>query len=316
MVPAPIRVLYIAGSGRSGSTFLANLLGSVPGAFAAGELRYLFQRGMIEDRLCGCGATFSDCPLWRTVVDRAGFDPAIAEEMAQAVRAGSRARDLPALVLAHRRRPVEPAIEGTVEERLRHLYLAIAEVSGARCIVDSSKLPTYGYQLQGVEGLDVRFVHLVRDPRAAAFSWTRAKPVADRPGGPHMQQRSPLASSVLWSVWNAAALAFWADVPDRYLRVRYEDLVGSPRSTFERVADFAGLDPTTLPFLDESSVQLEANHSVAGNPVRHLDGPVQIRADEEWATAMPHRQRAIVTAVSAPLMRTFRYPILATTGAS
>ena len=37
---APARVLLIAGSGRSGSTMLANLLGSLPGVFSGGEIRY------------------------------------------------------------------------------------------------------------------------------------------------------------------------------------------------------------------------------------------------------------------------------------
>ena len=44
----PVKVLLLAGSGRSGSTVLANLLGSVEGAFSGGELRYLWERGLRE----------------------------------------------------------------------------------------------------------------------------------------------------------------------------------------------------------------------------------------------------------------------------
>lgn len=36
----PVRVLYIAGTGRSGTTIFSNLLGQVPGCLAAGEVRY------------------------------------------------------------------------------------------------------------------------------------------------------------------------------------------------------------------------------------------------------------------------------------
>ena len=40
-------------------------LGEVDGFFFAGELRYLWQRGLVEDRLCGCGLPLSACPFWR-----------------------------------------------------------------------------------------------------------------------------------------------------------------------------------------------------------------------------------------------------------
>src|SRR6476469_6184391 len=65
------RVLYVAGTGRSGSTLLARILDRADGVFAAGEVRYMWQRGLVEDRLCGCGERFSECPFWRDVLERA-----------------------------------------------------------------------------------------------------------------------------------------------------------------------------------------------------------------------------------------------------
>lgn len=37
----PVTVLYLTGSGRSGTTLVNNLVGQLDGAFACGELRYL-----------------------------------------------------------------------------------------------------------------------------------------------------------------------------------------------------------------------------------------------------------------------------------
>src|SRR4029078_5765586 len=62
-----LRVLFIAGWGRSGSTLLDRILGQVPGVFSAGELRHIWQRGVGEDRLCGCGEPFASCSVWRKV---------------------------------------------------------------------------------------------------------------------------------------------------------------------------------------------------------------------------------------------------------
>ena len=44
-------MLHISGEGRSGSALLGSLLGRRRGWFSAGEVRYLWQRGLIERRL-------------------------------------------------------------------------------------------------------------------------------------------------------------------------------------------------------------------------------------------------------------------------
>jgi len=52
------------------------------------------------------------------------------------------------------------------------LYDAVAAESGCNVIVDSSK--TYGHLaiLQGIPGLEITPVHLVRDPRGVALTVT------------------------------------------------------------------------------------------------------------------------------------------------
>ena len=64
----PVRVLYVAGTGRSGSTLVSTILGHLPGVFSAGELRFLWLRGVTQDQMCGCGARFSACPVWVDVM--------------------------------------------------------------------------------------------------------------------------------------------------------------------------------------------------------------------------------------------------------
>src|SRR4051794_38468775 len=64
--PGP-SIVYIGGTGRSGSTLLARLLSGVPGVVAVGELRYVLDRGMTQDHLCGCGRPFRACPFWHDV---------------------------------------------------------------------------------------------------------------------------------------------------------------------------------------------------------------------------------------------------------
>src|SRR3954452_12149224 len=75
MTPTRTRVLSIVGPGRSGTTILGNILGEVEGVTNAGELRWLWRRGLMERRPCGCGLPPAECPRWSAVLDRVGGKP-------------------------------------------------------------------------------------------------------------------------------------------------------------------------------------------------------------------------------------------------
>ena len=330
--PRPVRVLYLAGSGRSGSTVVTNILGQLPGTFAGGELRYLWQRGVQLDHLCGCGQPFSTCPVWVAVMQRVRASGALtarpaAGEVATSGRppeADGTGHDEPAIASRLLRRLRIARLPGALARKavgrravrehpddvvIASLYRAIAEETGADIIIDGSKLPPYGLLLQEQPGLEVFIVHLVRDPRATAFSWLRTKPSRDTAQGAQMQRQETWKSALLWTVWNLTAAWLWrADAP-RVTRLRYEDLIADPVGQLSAVVLMVGGEPDKLPFLGPDRVQLGPTHSVAGNPNRHDTGVVQLRADDQWRNAMSRTDRAVVTLITALGLRWFGYPL-------
>ncbi len=62
------KLIYIAGSGKSGSTLLDIILGSNENAFSIGELNFLFRKGLIEKEYCTCKAIVKDCEIWKEVL--------------------------------------------------------------------------------------------------------------------------------------------------------------------------------------------------------------------------------------------------------
>jgi hypothetical protein len=308
--PRRTRVLYIAGTGRSGSTLLAAILGEVEGVFTAGELRFLWERSLLEDRLCGCGLHFGACTLWEGVLEtafggRAGID---ARHELREQRRRTRIRHLPRLLVAGDGRGVAANdAHGEHGERLERLYARVAEATGAGVVVDSSKLPSYARLLDTLPGVDVHVVHLVRDPRAAARSWMRQKPQPDRGWLAPMQTIGPLKSASLWVLWNATAELLWRGRPDRYLRVRYEDLMERPQETVGRILAMVGMAGAATPFVDERTVTLGVNHTVAGNPDRLRHGLTRLRADGGGPDDLRTRDRLLVTALAAPLLLRYGY---------
>lgn len=306
----PLRVLYVTGTGRSGSTLLTRLLGSVPGVFAAGEMRFLWDRGLAPGARCGCRELVRDCPVWSAVsrqLDPRG-DGREAAEFEASLYSVIRMRRAPRWLLRPRRR-LTPE-ETDVARRLVEAYRAVSATSGAALIVDSSKHPNFAALLDSRPELDVSMLHLVRDPRAAAWSWQRgsAGTVAKGFDEP-MDRLSWVKSSALWMVWNGlTAFRFGRrSQSGQYLRMRYEDIMENPRRAASEIAAFAGIDPSSLPFTDDIHADLATSHVIAGNPNRMDDGSVTFSLDRRWETAMSTGDKAKVTLLTMPLLGRFGY---------
>jgi hypothetical protein len=300
-----VKILYIAGDGRSGSTVLEKLLGQLPGVFAGGELTFLWEYAL-RGR-CSCGRPLVECDVW-TAIFEAAYGGLEGVEPAELVRRRRRFRSvhLPLMVVpAIRRRLV--ARLGDYPAVVERLYGAIASTTGARVIVDSSKEPHYSWILRQRPALDLYVLHLVRDPRAVANAWRKRREQAGLPGT-EMERRSAALSAVHYAVSNGATEVLWARRPGRYLRVRYEDLVTDPIAVGDAIAALVG-EPLDLRAVlpDGHRGVVGPTHSAWGNPNRFETGAIEVRPDEVWRTALPRRARAVVTALDAPFLVRYGY---------
>lgn len=307
MVVTRPRILYLTGWLRSGSTLLGNVLGELPGVLHVGELHYVWHNGVLAEgtnSLCGCGRNLLDCDLWSTIVGTAR-DTKVAVGAARAValqRTLLRTRHTRARLAEVRNPARAPGVDEVVGQTV-DLYRLLAEHGGDRLIIDGSKYPAEAATLLGRSDLEVRVLHIVRDPRATAFSYRRAKDYID--------PMSPSRSSAFWTAFNLASEAVGGAAGTRYLRVRHEDLCAQPREVVGEVMRFAGL--TGEPPVDQAGrVRLGPNHTVTGNPDRLSGGEAVIRADERWRTGLSRRETVAATLPALPLLARYGYPLLPT----
>ncbi len=291
-------VVYIAGSGHSGSTLLERVLGEIPGFANVGELIDLFRRDASRAHRCGCGRHFADCAFWANVGKRTFGDWADARvaDIHPLQRRVAQQRYLPHLVAM-------PATgRGFRADAARYgawytsLYHAIATEADATYVVDASKWPIQALALSRA-GIDVRVIHLIRDVRGVAHSFTK-------------RDRKPAATAARWVLHQSQAeLLRLCDLP--FVRLHYEDFVREPRHTVETALAALGvlLRPSDLEHFGDNCVTLGPSHGIHGNPMRFRSGEIALRADEAWREQMSRRNRILVTAIGLPfLVRYGRHP--------
>jgi hypothetical protein len=304
------KVLYIAGWARSGSTVVEQVLGQVGGWLPCGEITNVWR-----NFVCGCGSPVFDCPFWQPILKETlerhpGLDPqAVIAIRDQAL---TQTPATLAAIARERKRGLDPdSPRGRYRSLLLDLYASLARATGAKVLIDSSKTAADAYMLAALTEVELYVLHLVRDPRATAYSWSRRKPQSYEPLV-YFGQLSPRRSSVNW-LRRHAVIELFVRPPqaDRYMRMRYEDFAAQPHRAARSICSLIGEPDAGLPFASEHLIQIEPNHTASGNPIRFAHRQLEIRPDVEWRALMDRRSRLLATLPAAPLMRRYGYPLLA-----
>jgi hypothetical protein len=222
------RVLYVMGSGHSGSTILGLTLGNCDGFFYAGELDNWLTRSGVSV----IGGT-ERTRFWSSVREQIGNPEQLFGAQAQtnlerssaALRVGNFAA----------RREMRPSWQRITEE----LYEALAETSGASYIIDTSHFPLRAHELKKLAGIDVHLLFLVRDPEQVLHSFTR---FLNRHA---LSDRFIRVLSKNLDIWLTHVLALWVFLRaprSKRLFLRHEDFLAEPEHVLRQILDFTGSD--------------------------------------------------------------------------
>jgi hypothetical protein len=287
---------YVVGDGRSGSTLLGSLLAAaLGGAFDCGELHLLWV-SRVDGRVCTCGVEVARCPVWEAVAGEVRDELGLPDDEAVAEIARGRLRQRQLLAP---RLPAPPPDELALR---RATEAAIERVTGAPAFVDTSKLSSVLWTA-GHLARPLGAVHLVRDARAVAFSWSQTRPDPSLGGAP-MERKSTLRSASDWMRAHVTTARVVRRLGrDQVVRLRYEDMVRDPGAALRTILGDAmtGADVMAFDHGDDGP-----SHAIAGNPTRFTTGQ-RISPDERWRTEMAVAERAVATALTAPLLCRFGY---------
>lgn len=278
-----------------------------------GEAVLVWRFGVVGDGKCSCGRSFSTCVFWQQVADSAPglFDAKSVRRYVDFLNSSIlQTRRLPSLWTKKGRQQIVDAIPSGFLEDTARLYEAARNAAGAQVVVDSSKFAAYRFLLGLVPDLDVTVVHLIRDPRAVAFSWQRRSEPSQLEQSDeslHFPGRSALVAGLDWVLQNSST-----DVINRlddyaHYRLRYEDFVARPQFTVRQLVEAMDVANDAIGE-KEPTIELPEVH-IFGNPSRFKSGAIPIRLDDEWRRQMKPSERTLITALSGPLMLRYGYSL-------
>jgi hypothetical protein len=302
-----LRVIYLAGTGHTGSTLLGILLqmhpriASVGGAAVTLKTR---RRGNAAKQVCSCGERIGECPFWRQVFDdvqRQGFElgatrwandyriehPLLRKLLSQpSSNRGVRflqnwATDFLPLYSARIR---------SVDRVNIAFIRAVLEARDADVYVDTSKRALRLMRLLKLPQLDVKVVRLVRDVRAYAASLKRRRgqTVAD--------------ASRSWRETQQVMADISSRLPaSQCMLLRYEDLCTDLDATLGKLHAFAGVGPAS----PIRSIQ-KGQHHVIGNGMR-LEGAIRVRLDERWKQQLTPEEQQQALEIAGDTNRALGY---------
>ena len=260
------KVIYIAGQGHSGSTLLDMLIAShskfeSPGEVSRKTIRWLFSKS--ESPRCSCGGTAETCGQWRDI-------------RRLLVNAGVTSAD--------------DLLISPSPESLDAFVGAVLSASGRSVYVESSKSVGRLMALLACPALDVHVIHLIRDPRANAFSWRR-------------KDGRLYGWIPRWFRQNRRIGKL--DVrPNRLMRVRYEDLVAKPEAMVAAVMGFCGeqFEPEQMKF------RTKQHHMTGTNRIGKAEDQA-ISPDTKYIDALSSLEWWICVALSLGGLRKYGYPL-------
>jgi len=307
--PGAIPVVYVVGSGRSGTTLMDTILSNHPRLYGAGEMALLAVDNLYHRFYCPCGKPVDQCQFWTAVVaewyQRTGLSDLSEHARIRQRFEGPRLQGLSRLMREQwfRSRGFAEYARQTTE-----LYRSIQHVSGKEIVVDSSAIPMRALALSLMPGIDLRVIHLVRDCRGVAWSLRKGLKEDPKAGICTTERPRPVRRSALtWIAYNLASSWVCRRLPKgRALFCRYEDLSTQCSTELRRIGEFLGCDFEEIIQRLDSGGALKVGCTFGGNRMR-MSGDVRLRLDTDWRQKLTPAEQQTLNRMCGWLMRKYGY---------
>lgn len=242
-----IKLVYIMGAGRSGSTILGILLGNLRDSFFAGEL-------FAWIKLKGSPKTTKKEIIdfwWKIKNDIPNSEELLRENYFKAMEYHTSLFS-PKWLFNKKMR------SGYWKYNV-YLLNAIKEYERNKIIVDSSNYPLRAYWLNKCKDIELKVIYLVRNPYDVINSFQKKNV--------EQTSKNPLNANIyLLTVSILSTVVFWLIPKNKKMKVRYEDVGSNPEEIMDKISMFLGVENTI-----ENYNALKTGYIFEGNRIRNKD---------------------------------------------
>ena len=250
-----IKVIYILGAGRSGSTLIDTVLGQHENVFGCGELGH-FAHPFMNDVLCSCGELFPLCSLWSGIrkqwEEKIGISANHYLSLQQFCEMYQTPYDKgisqPWRFCKEMKRSLWPLNTSSTQfkqyaESTALLFKLIAEHTGKKIIVDSSKRVHRAYLLSKISEIELYILRLVRDGRGVMNSTKKKLSNQKKQYGWDSKPLPVWRAAVSWVKTNLLCdFAASRHIRSRFFFCRYEDFARDPGATLQALGAWLKID--------------------------------------------------------------------------
>ena len=251
-------ILYVMGTGRSGSTILDIMLGNNSNVFNGGELNFLVRDGFLHRMDCSCGEAFDTCKIWSAVLKKHTLSESVCLDLITESRRLEWHTGFFPLALGFRKIDWD----GTYIRYIKALFRHISEVTEKRIIVDSSKYAGRALLLSRVLPNKVRVIWLTRSPLGLLSSFQKQN-IGEQPP-------KSVASTFLYILYVVLCswIAFHRLPKNRRIQIRFEDMQNDPTAVIKKIERWSGFNLSQSKDILDRNVLFEVNHILTGNRLR------------------------------------------------
>jgi hypothetical protein len=303
-----IRYVCLPGSRFTGSTLLGSLLNEHPDCSSIGAATGLIRRTDLSTYRCSCGELFRECEFWNHIAARTralGHPVNVFETNFWNTHLRLSRNQLTNTLLARSlgweplnrvRDAVVGAVPGTGEAFSRmgwntwSLASAVLERTGKTVFVDTARDHQRPKYLAPFPMLDVKVIHLIRDPRGNVASIMKHTGV------------DVATAARQWAHSNVEAARVRRYLPpERWMSLHYEELCADPAGVLDRISDFLGIGRPMM----QDGFRNSVSH-IIGNKMR-MKGLGEIREDLSWRTTLGPAELSTIARIAGSASRSLGY---------
>jgi hypothetical protein len=303
-----IRYVCLPGSRFTGSTLLGSLLNEHPDCASIGAATGLIRRTDLSTYQCSCGELFRKCEFWNHIAARTralGHPVNVFETnfwnthlrlsrnhlinglLVRSLGWDRLNRGRDAIL---RRIPGAGAAISRMAWNTWSLASAVLERTGKTVFVDTARDHQRPKYLAPFPMLDVKVIHLIRDPRGNSASIMKHTGV------------DVATAARQWTHSNAEAARVRRYLPpERWMSLHYEALCADPAGVLDRISDFLGIGRPMMQHGFRNSVS-----HIIGNKMR-MKGLGEIREDLSWQTGLGNADLSTIARIAGSTSRSLGY---------